>query len=185
MELAWSLDKVCEVVRTVCRHLQKHASVVDRPCIVMDIDETALLSNKHRVLRNEPLYFIYRWARQRGIKVFFVTARRQSFASHLWTMQQLALLGYDHYDGLWLMPRVFVKERTAARYKGLVRAQLQRQGHTLLLNVGDQWSDLMVLRVPGSSPTECPDPQRHYGIVSPTHPETLLVKLPNHRYVVP
>ena len=188
LQLEWSLPKeeAKRMVLAVCRHLRQHCRR-PHPCIVLDIDDTVLACRNHRVHRNEPLYFIYRYALKHGIKVFFVTARRHSFAAQLWTRQQLSLLGYDEYHGLSLMPRKFVAQRTAAHYKNLVRSTLVRQGHTLLLNAGDQWSDLMVLRKPGSAPRECPSPHRHYGIVSagPGAAATLLVKLPNTRYVVP
>ena len=187
LRVEWTLDKpeVRALVLACCRHLREQAKLVKNPCIVLDIDDTVLLCRTTRIVRNEPLFLIYKYALSRGVKVFFVTARRASFPTRLWTMQQLALLGYGEYHGLNLMPRAFVAQGTASRYKWLARSELVRRGHTVLLNVGDQWSDLLVLPVPGRAPRECASPHQHYGIVSEGEPATLLVKLPNHRYVVP
>ena len=187
ISVKWTLHKpeVRELVLACCRHLREQAKLVKNPCIVMDIDDTALICRTTRIIRNEPLYIIYKYALKHDIKVFFVTARRASFPTQLWTMQQLALLGYDQYHGITLMPRRFVVQRTASRYKWQVRSELVRRGHTVLINVGDQWSDLLVLPVPGSTPRECASPHQHYGLVAESHPATLMVKLPNHKYVVP
>ena len=187
LRVDWALGKAetRQVILACCRHLRHYAKKTKNPCVVMDIDDTVLVSRKNRIHRSDPLFYIYKYALSQGVKVFFVTARRASFPTQLWTRQQLALLGYDEYHGLTLMPRSFVAQRTASRYKWLARAQLARSGHTVLLNIGDQWSDLLVLPVPGSAPRECASPHQHYGLVSDRDPATLMVKLPNHRYVVP
>lgn len=167
-----------QVVKRACAHLQA-APASGKRAIIFDIDDTLLLSRNCRVHRNEKVYAIYRYALAHGFRVFFITARRLNLTTTLWTLQQLFVLGYAQYHGLYLMPRDKQRFRTAALFKASTRARIRRT-HQIVLNVGDQWSDLFVFKIPGSTPRECDDARAYYAIC---HEGGVALKLPN-RYVV-
>jgi hypothetical protein len=81
---------------------------------------------------------------QAGVAVFFVTgrpgrgtAKDQTDA----TARNLATAGYHDWTELILHDATYTTPDTT-RYKSLARAHIQGEGYTILLNMGDQWSDL-------------------------------------------
>ena len=74
----------------------------------------------------------------------------------------LIAAGYDHWEGLYLRPEDHPKMQSVAEYKSGDRAEIAAKGFTMILNVGDQMSDLL-----GS-------PQAEHS-----------VKLPNPFYYIP
>jgi acid phosphatase len=126
-----------------------------RPAIVLDVDETSL-SNYAKLsasdfgnttvpaavaARPDPAITstqsLYRTARARGVAVFFVTGR--SPARRTQTLSNLRSAGYrDGWSGASFRPR---SESTVA-FKSGTRARIERRGYTILVNLGDQRSDL-------------------------------------------
>lgn len=174
-----------QVIERACAHLKSRQKAEDgkkgKRAIIFDIDDTILVSRNCQVHRNEKVYSIYRYALEHDFHVFFITARRLNLTTKLWTLHQLYMLGYEKYHGLFLMPRDKLRFHTAAQFKASVRARI-RKTHQIMLNVGDQWSDLFVFKIPGSAPHECSDTSAYYAI---SHEDGvgLALKLPN-RYVV-
>ena len=78
-------------------------------------------------------------ARRLGVSVFFITGRpeRQRTA----TEKNLRGQGFDDWQQLTLRPGSTAKE-SVDTYKSGVRAEIAGQGYKIVLNVGDQWSDL-------------------------------------------
>jgi predicted secreted acid phosphatase len=126
--------------------------------MVLDIDETAL-SNwiyedeldfgystptwKEWVERVDataiaPTLELYRYARDNGLEVFFITGRRENERKA--TEQNLVEAGYADWEGLTLKPDEYRGATTA--YKSGARQQIVAQGYRIVLNVGDQKSDL-------------------------------------------
>ena len=117
---------------------QQRRQSARRPlAIVLDIDETALLNKGKRVYRNVYVYAFYRHMLRLNVAVFFVTARSTKYRHH--TENQLARLGYDRYEELFLMPP---RLRDPARFKRNVRRMLIQRGYHIFANLGDQWTDM-------------------------------------------
>lgn len=131
-----------------------------KPAIILDIDETALsnypamiklnFGGTYDEIRTEqdkgldeailPTLALYRFAQKNGIAVFFLTGR-QEFERKV-TEENLHNAGYDKWDGLILRTEKNVK-LTAVEYKTSIRKQLAAQGYSIILNMGDQNSDLV------------------------------------------
>lgn len=130
-----------------------------RLAIVLDIDETALSNyptmlklgfggSREEIRRAEvkaldpvikPTLSLYQFAKANHVAVFFVTGRREDERQS--TVQNLLKAGYREWDGLILKPRNY-KLKSISFYKSAARKKLTDQGYHLVLNIGDQLSDL-------------------------------------------
>jgi predicted secreted acid phosphatase len=150
--------------------IAQRAPQVSRPALVLDIDDTALtnweviraddfgriidgrcdalpegpcgwaawdLLGKAPVI--EPTLRLFQQARTLNIAVFFITGRPESQRAA--TEQNLRNVGYDGYAGLYMVPQG-ARYTSAAAFKGPVRATIERDGYTIIANMGDQPSDL-------------------------------------------
>jgi acid phosphatase len=136
--------------------------------IVVDIDETAL-SNLPSIRANDygfivagpcdlprgpcgllawigmaraepikPVLALVRLARERGVAVFFLTGRPERLRAV--TEANLRAAGYE-WTGLLLKPNDLTT-KSAVEFKAPERKKLQDQGYTIIVNIGDQMSDL-------------------------------------------
>lgn len=127
--------------------------------IVLDIDET-VLSNyadilKHQFVLNHkqwtmdqkqchaialnPTLKLYQDAIKQQVAIFFVTGRKQYL--NQFTINHLKKLGYDTWDKIYFKPNDYNKT-SAAPYKTNARIDIEKQGYTIIANIGDQNSDL-------------------------------------------
>lgn len=145
-------------LRPARRHLERRASDVERPALVLDVDETSLSTWAYQRDRDfcytpqtfdawieettpppiEATLALYRQARQRGVAVFFVTGRLETLRDD--TERSLRAAGYEAWEELVLRPSSH--HGPVADYKGATRRRIEERGYTILLNVGDQRSDL-------------------------------------------
>jgi hypothetical protein len=138
----------------------------EKLALVLDIDETSLSSYCEEKREDygfiAPMYnqwlvsteasipipgtlALFNQARAAGVAVFFITGRPgvkgaaddQTEA----TARNLALAGYKDWQGLVLRGEAERNADTTA-YKSAARQRIADQGYRILLNVGDQWSDL-------------------------------------------
>ncbi len=125
-----------------------------KPALVLDIDETALsnyayLGEFKNIIASlaqgavsattpaiAPTLRLYDVAKARGVAVFFITGRPTALQS--FTVQNLTKAGYSGWSGLTLNPG----GETLTQYKSAARAGIEKQGYRIILNVGDQESDL-------------------------------------------
>lgn len=134
------------------RHPQKLA-------IILDIDETSLSNYKYMVARHfhatkeqlhreimaaeapaiQPMLALYQDAIQHHIAVFFVTGRHE--AQRYATMKNLKAAGFHTWAGLYLKPDNYRKS-SVIPFKSKAREAIARKGYTIVMNVGDQHSDL-------------------------------------------
>jgi predicted secreted acid phosphatase len=175
-----------------------HASTPDaartqKLAIVLDIDETSLSSYCEEFREDFgyiPSLFetwivspeasipipgtlrLYKHALASGVAVFFITGRPgpgtpndQTAA----TAHNLEAAGYRSWTGLTLHGSAYSTHDTAT-YKSEVRASILDRGYAILLNLGDQWSDLR----------EASDIKAH-----PSTRAEISVKLPNPFYDLP
>lgn len=127
--------------------------------VVLDIDETALSNWPYLERRQfaittasfaewtrtehglalEPVRRIFARARARRIPVFFITGRDESLRSA--TIQDLHEAGFFDWNGLFLRPDNYA-DSSIIPFKSGVRKKLTEDGWDIILNVGDQYSDL-------------------------------------------
>ncbi|MGX6449626.1 HAD family acid phosphatase, partial [Patulibacter sp. S7RM1-6] len=132
------------------------AAIPARPAVVLDIDETALsnyidtfgdptggsagyagVSVTGQGTALAPVLDLYREARRRGVAVFFITARPGIIQPV--TEANLRRVGYDAWDGL-----TFKNDLTSEKdvHKTAERRKVEAAGYRILLNVGDQQTDI-------------------------------------------
>lgn len=81
---------------------------------------------------------LVKFAKEKGVAVFFITGRRESMREA--TEKNLKAAGFA-WDGVILQPND-VRVKSAADYKAPERKKIEAKGYTIALNVGDQQSDL-------------------------------------------
>jgi len=150
--------EVASVEADAQSYIDARAKVVKKPALVLDIDDTSVLTYDYEV-KHDFSYDSITWndaavkgfppvdatlalakhAEAEGVAVIFVTGRR---------VDQLALtrdnLVKDGYpiDGLYLRP-IDDHAPSVVPFKSSARAQIESQGYTILETIGDQWSDLL------------------------------------------
>ncbi len=127
--------------------------------VVFDIDETLLsnwpyLNAQQFVLQLDtfakwirtgnglplaPTKEIYERAREHAIPIFLVTGRPQFLRAA--TIRDLKEAGYSGWSGLYMKPATY-KDPSIIPFKSGVRRMLTEKGYDIILNVGDQKSDL-------------------------------------------
>jgi predicted secreted acid phosphatase len=128
-----------------------------RPAVVLDIDDTALSSydclhranfdrsaltacaRRARMPAIAQTRSLYRFARAQGFTVFFVTGRREAMRAA--TRRNLRRRGYRGALRI-TMRGDGPGEGSNAQYKARSRRAIEGRGYDIVLNVGDQPSDL-------------------------------------------
>ncbi|MFE7965940.1 HAD family acid phosphatase [Streptomyces cellulosae] len=113
----------------------------EKQAIVLDIDNTALETDfgfSFPQPANEPVLEVARYAEERGVDLFFVTARPGIiYAPTEWNLDQA---GYES-SGLYV--RSFIDLfRNVAEYKTAQRIDIERKGYTIIANIGNSATDL-------------------------------------------
>jgi acid phosphatase len=131
----------------------------EKLAMVLDIDETSLSNYAYYNLTDfgyesvrfdmwalsadappiTPTLKVFNTARELGVHVFFITGRsdQQRFP----TEQNLLRAGYKDWAGLTLRAPAEAAKKTID-YKSTARKKITDQGYKLVLNMGDQQSDL-------------------------------------------
>lgn len=137
----------------------KHLAKPHKLAMVLDIDDTCLTNFyafKKRDFSNLPLEItegyrhtnlpaikpvldLYKKAIQYGVHVFFISFRPYSYFET--TRQNLNQAGYRHWDQLYLPNQKELKMEPSV-FKTNLRKQIIDRGYTIVLNIGDQESDL-------------------------------------------
>lgn len=136
-----SVDDDEGVFQQIAAHLAE-ATPVHRPLAVFDIDDTVLISESQRA-NALVLRIMHELLLPRHISLAYVTARRDGPVSRMWARQQLHMLGAPAGVALHLMPRdQYATTMEGVRaFKHDCRAALEKDGYSIVLNVGDQWTD--------------------------------------------
>ena len=152
-----------ELDRLLAQHhaTTSHEAEHQKLAIVLDIDETALSAYCEETREDYgfiPEMFntwvvspaasipipgtlrLFRHARAAGVSVFFLTGRPHEQTDA--TARNLHTAGYDGWQELILRSEA-QRHLATTDYKSAERARIAAHGYTLLLNVGDQWSDLL------------------------------------------
>lgn len=137
------------------------AKGVKKPAITMDVDDTVLSTYPYELSEDfgyEPATSeeweldarfpgvpatrnVAVWAHDHGVKVFYITGRREGGPMRDGTLKNLEKVGLPKPDHLYLRPE---DDHTSSvvPYKSGVRQDLWKNGYRILGNFGDQWSDL-------------------------------------------
>ncbi|MGH7717049.1 MAG: HAD family acid phosphatase, partial [Vulcanimicrobiaceae bacterium] len=130
-----------------------------KPAVVLDIDDTALSDYGYEVSHDfgydprtydadinaeafpaiAPTLAFTRQVAAEGVAVFFITGRRTP--ERAVTIGNLRKVGYPAWQGLFLRP-IGDHAYSIIPFKSRTRAQIQARGYTVLLSMGDQYSDL-------------------------------------------
>jgi hypothetical protein len=186
-----------ELTRLLVEHnaTTPEAARAQKLAMVLDIDETSLTSyceEKHEDFGYIPALFemwiispeasipitgtlrLFNHARAAGVSVFFITGRPGKGTANdqiAPTTRNLMTAGYKDWQGLILHDASYTAKDTAS-FKTAARAGLIAQGYRIILNVGDQWSDLR-------------DAPPAAGAPSISARGEISVKLPNPFYYLP
>lgn len=149
-------DKAIQILK---RRVLK-AKAGEKLALVLDIDETAL-SNWEEEKQEDYGYIpkdwaawvkrradtaipgtlrLYQEAEKDKVAVFFITGRSEDERED--TAANLKAVGYAQWDGLSLRATDHPKTQSVVDYKSGERKKIVAQGYKIILNVGDQMSDL-------------------------------------------
>ncbi|MGW8066778.1 HAD family acid phosphatase [Streptomyces ziwulingensis] len=113
----------------------------EKQAIVLDVDNTSLETDfgfRYPQPANRPVLEVAEYAQERGVALFFVTARPGIIEAP--TEWNLAHAGYES-SGLYV--RGFLDLfRGVAEYKTAQRADIESQGYTIIANIGNSATDL-------------------------------------------
>jgi acid phosphatase len=132
----------------------------EKLALVLDIDETTLSNYEQEVktdfgsdgkefndwieLAQAPAIpgtlRLYKEAQRLGVSVFFITGRRDD-PQRAATEKNLHTQGFTSWQQL-IMRSAAQYSLTALEYKSAARGTVVAKGYKIVLNVGDQWSDL-------------------------------------------
>jgi predicted secreted acid phosphatase len=156
-------EDVAAMAEDAQRCMLERREGVERPALVLDVDETALsnytwmvsvdflrdsplLSNlfaaqaqKQATPALEPTLKLYRAARQAEVSVFFITGRGTNLQQV--TEANLRKVGYAQWEGATFHP-IGTPSASAVPFKSAARKAIEDKGFTIIANVGDQNSDL-------------------------------------------
>ncbi|MBX9587632.1 MAG: HAD family acid phosphatase [Gammaproteobacteria bacterium] len=127
--------------------------------IVLDIDETSLSNFPYMkkldfgidspILKTigletddppiKPTLNLFNYALQHHVSIFFVTGRFEKMRTM--TANNLKKAGYTSWKELFLKPNTY-HENSAIPYKSAIRKKITEKGYDIVLNIGDQISDL-------------------------------------------
>ena len=156
---AKELDHQAQAAIDLLDRRAAHKRANEKLALVLDIDETALSNYKQMAAQDYgyvPNAFdawedsaqataipgtlrLYQEAQKLGVTVFFITGRGESHRAA--TEQNLKSQGYTNFAGLTLRTAAQAKESTI-EYKSGARKAIVDAGYRIILNVGDQFSDL-------------------------------------------
>ncbi|MFF0148664.1 putative acid phosphatase of HAD superfamily subfamily IIIB [Amycolatopsis sulphurea] len=155
------------VVADAKRHLAQQLGRVHNPAIVLDVDDTSEVTygweadndfgfdpaKQQQAIddgtfpANKPVLELANWAAQRGVAVYFLTGRSEPQGPQ--SLKNLANEGFPAPAGAFFKPATTAPDYlpcglkcNTVQYKSGTRAHLEKTGATIVLNVGDQFSDL-------------------------------------------
>lgn len=156
---AHDVDRQADRAIEFLRRRAAHGRTGEKLALVLDIDETTL-SNYAQLRKVDFAYDaaafdawvktaqapaiagtlrLYKEAQRLGVNVFLITGRPE--AEREATERNLREQGFDGWRRLTLRAPAASAQSTI-EYKSGARAAIVAEGYTLVLNVGDQWSDL-------------------------------------------
>jgi len=154
------LDAQTKRAEAILDHAIASKKASEKLAVVLDIDETSL--SNYCEMRREDYGFLlkqmnqflatpeaavaipgtlrlFNKAREAGLDVFFITGRSDELLEA--TGKNLGLAGFKGWKGLALRAGP-EKQMATVEYKSQERQKIVSAGYRIVLNMGDQWSDL-------------------------------------------
>jgi len=156
---AWEQALICAVQKAKSI-LQSYVPVGDKKlAVVFDIDETVLSNwdfylkmdfgynhDRHKdwefsaqAKAIEPIKDLYTFAKDNGFALFFITGRRENQRES--TIKNLKKAGFSDWQDVFFKPMDYAGSRTKD-FKSGWRNKITQLGYTIVVNIGDQESDL-------------------------------------------
>lgn len=155
----WDVAIKCEVEKTKKLLANYKPAEGEKPAVVFDIDETALSNwefieisdfgynqGRYKLWENsardsaiKPIKELYDLARKKSFAIFFISGRREVQRDPV--ELNLRNVGFTEWQGVFLKPMDYHGGH-ARDFKSRWRAHIQSLGYTIVLNIGDQQSDL-------------------------------------------
>jgi len=149
------IDCFIKLIDWIKNYLNNQYELFHKPCIILDIDGTILkLIDKFSVSPIPLMSDIIKFCKEKNIKIFFITSRknieihnyidgtvlmnRDLTKKHLSDVD----IEIEHDDDLYMLPNEY-GVYDVSFYKEYSRNDIEIKGYTILLNVGDRWSDLI------------------------------------------
>ncbi|MFH1868156.1 MAG: HAD family acid phosphatase [Candidatus Omnitrophota bacterium] len=141
------------------KHMESYQNSKQKLAVVLDIDETSI-SNWQDILKEDfgynksiwdkwadkaqapaikPTLELFNQAKKMGISVFFITGRRESLRDV--TVKNLHYAGYSDWKNLIMVPDDANVPRIET-FKTAARKKIDEEGFHIIINMGDQRSDL-------------------------------------------
>jgi acid phosphatase len=154
----WAED-ISTVAAQAVQYLKAQPRRQEPLAVVIDIDETALSKYEQmngadfaflpsffqewyvaeKSVAQQPILDFYRAAVQAGCAVFFISGRREMFRSA--TESNLRKAGYTSWQAVILRPNDD-DSPSVIPYKTQARKKIVEDGYAIVVNIGDQYSDL-------------------------------------------
>jgi acid phosphatase len=153
----FEIRQIAEAARAYVDARVKEANKEERLAAVFDIDETSLsnwqamadcgfcsINVRARLYPNVrgtaivPVLELYNFMRSKGVKIFFITGRGEGARDA--TVKNLKDVGYAEWEDLVMRPSG--NTEPAQIFKPGRRQAIVSKGFTIVLNIGDQASDL-------------------------------------------
>lgn len=87
-----------------------------------------------------PMKALYQFAKDNKVSIFFITGRPTSLKKA--TLKNLKKQGFKGYKKIYFKTKPFAHDKSVALYKTKMRKDIEKQGYVIVLNLGDQQSDL-------------------------------------------
>jgi predicted secreted acid phosphatase len=163
----WAFDTQRQVDQAQQYLERRLAQGVEHPAIVLDVDDTSEVTfgweadndfgfdpvKQQQAIDNgtfpaiKPTLQLANWAAQHGVRVYFLTGRAQHQGPA--SLKNLANEGYPAPAEAYFKPEGTAPayldcglKCTTVQYKSETRAHIASTGATIVLNLGDQYSDL-------------------------------------------
>jgi len=148
-----------EVANVAIEYLKSCKNTPGKLAIVLDIDETSLSNWKYEKDNDfsysseswlkwkleaacpaiKPTLEVYNQAKKQNISIFFITGGSEKYREA--TISNLKKVGYTDYTKLIMEP-ADKHYHFAENFKAPERKKITEQGYRIILNMGDQYSDL-------------------------------------------
>ena len=175
-EYATSTD-AASYVRQVMQAMVKS---VERPAAVFDVDATLLFNHPTRdaIQENRPIVQLLRDVHRMGLDIFIVTARQKSDTSNHFLRRQLQKYGIVEPKKIYMVNRAHADDPSPAAFKRACRDRIDKNGNTVILCVGDKWTDHFLDHQHRALRSTC-YPHRYY-LLHGDPPHQLVLKLPDY-----
>jgi hypothetical protein len=90
----------------------------------------------------KPTRALFGRAKALGVTIFFITGRHEAADERAATEDNLHKAGYDGWAHLYMRTAEFKNNPSVSTFKTWARREIEKQGYTIIANVGDQQSDL-------------------------------------------